>query len=408
MANLNTRIVLRNDTKANFDANKDQVLLKGEVGVEFDPGAVGGKVKMKVGDGTTTWENLSYFGGAEAKTFTVGALDEIEDTDLSKGDTAIVKVLIDGTTDKYSYTGYVYNGTDWAAMDGNYNAENVYFDEDMMVTTQVGYITLSNGQGTIPSQGKNLKEVFEAMYVKESNPTTNQPAVSLTFNQANSYEVGTTVTPTYSASLSTGSYSYGPATGITASSWSVTDTAGHSSTSASGSFEAFTVADNTNYKITATATHGAGAIPVTNKGNSYAAGQIAAGNKSKTSNAVTGYRSFFYGASTKEWSELTTDDIRALTNGGAYNGAKSFTVKANQVDGAKCIVVAIPSNTTRGGLNTVILTSAMNTPVTDLYERKAATVKVEGVNKATAVDYDLYVYAPPSIDAGEVHAITLK
>lgn len=216
------------------------------------------------------------------------------------------------------------------------------------------------------------------------------------------------MTPTYSASLSTGSYSYGPATGITASSWSVTDTAGHSSTSASGSFEAFTVADNTNYKITATATHGAGAIPVTNKGNSYAAGQIAAGNKSKTSNAVTGYRSFFYGASTKEWSELTTDDIRALTNGGAYNGAKSFTVKANQVNGAKCIVVAIPSNTTRGGLNTVILTSAMNTPVTDLYERKVATVKVEGVNKATAVDYDLYVYAPPSIDAGEVHAITLK
>lgn len=408
MANLNTRIVLRNDTKANFDANKDQVLLKGEVGVEFDPEAVGGKVKMKVGDGTSTWENLSYFGGAEAKTFTVGDLSEIEDTDLSKGDTAIVKVLIDGTTDKYSYTGYVYNGTDWAAMDGNYNAENVYFDEDMMVTTQVGYITLSNGQGTIPSQGKNLKEVFEAMYVKESNPTNIPPAVNLTFNQAGNYEVGTTVTPAYSASLTTGSYTYGPATGITATKWTITDTAGHTASTASGGFDAFVVEDGTSYTITAKAEHGAGTVPVTNKGNAYAAAQIAAGEKSKTSGAVKGYRSFFYGASTKEWSELTSDDIRALTNGGAYNGTKSFTVKANQVSGAKCIVVAIPSNTTRGGLNTVILTSAMNTPVTDLYNRKAAAVKVEGVNKATAVDYDLYVYAPPSIDAGEVHAITLK
>lgn len=406
MANLNTRIVLRNDTKANFDANKDQVLLKGEVGVEFDPEAVGGKVKMKVGDGTTAWENLSYFGGAEAKTFTVGDLSEIEETDLAVGDVAIVKVLIEGTTDKYSYTGYVYNGTDWAAMDGNYNAENVYFDEDMMVTTQVGYITLSNGQGTIPSQGKNLKEVFEAMYVKESNPSKTEPAVSLTFSQAGSYEVGTPVTPSYSASLSTGSYTYGPATGITPTSWTVTDTAGHSATTASGSFAAFTVEDGTSYKITAKAEHGAGTIPVTNKGNEYAAAQIQAGSKSKTSGTVTGYRSFFYGVCSKASSELGTDDIRALTNGGAYNGAKSFTVNAN--DTAKCIVVAIPSNSSRGGLNTVILTSAMNTPITDLYTKKAAAVKVEGANKATAVDYDLYVYEPSKIDAGEVHAITLK
>lgn len=405
MADLNTRIVLRNDTKANFDANKDQVLLKGEVGVEFDPAAVGGKVKMKVGDGTTTWENLSYFGGAEAKTFTVGALSEIEDTDLSKGDTAIVKVLIDGTTDKYSYTGYVYNGTGWAAMDGNYNAENVYFDEDMLVTTAIGYIGLTNGQGTIPSKGKNLKETFEAMFVQEKNPTTNQPTVSLTFGQAGAYEVGTSITPSYSASLSAGSYSYGPATGVTASSWSVTDTAGHTSTSASGSFEAFTVADNTNYKITATATHGAGAVPVTNKGNNYASGQIAAGNKAKTSGAVTGYRSFFYGVCDKASSELASADIRALTNGGAYNGAKSFTINANST--AKCIVVAIPHNSTRSGVSSVILTSAMNTPITEQYVKVKTNLQVNGANNAAAVDYDLYAYEPAKIDAGEVHAITL-
>ena len=91
---------------------------------------------MKVGDGTDkTWADLPYFGGEDAKNFQVSSLDEITDTDLAVGDTAIVKTAIytdaeDETNNKYSYTGYVYNGTAWAAMDGNYSAKNVFFDED--------------------------------------------------------------------------------------------------------------------------------------------------------------------------------------------------------------------------------------------------------------------------------------
>ena len=56
---LKTRIVLRNDSTANWLANESQVLLKGEVGIEFLPD---GKAKMKVGDGTKTWAQLDYFG----------------------------------------------------------------------------------------------------------------------------------------------------------------------------------------------------------------------------------------------------------------------------------------------------------------------------------------------------------
>jgi len=62
MSQLNTRIVLRNDSSANWLAAKDQVLLKGEVGFEFQES---GKVKMKVGDGVKSWEQLEYFGGEE-------------------------------------------------------------------------------------------------------------------------------------------------------------------------------------------------------------------------------------------------------------------------------------------------------------------------------------------------------
>lgn len=68
---INTYIVLRNDSSANWELNSDQILLKGEVGIEFLPN---GEKKMKIGDGITSWTNLEYFnGGLDAEN---GALIE--------------------------------------------------------------------------------------------------------------------------------------------------------------------------------------------------------------------------------------------------------------------------------------------------------------------------------------------
>lgn len=64
MATLKTRIALRNDSSANWQANSDVILLKGEIGIEFEES---GNVKMKVGDGTTSWGELDYFGGEPSK-----------------------------------------------------------------------------------------------------------------------------------------------------------------------------------------------------------------------------------------------------------------------------------------------------------------------------------------------------
>ena len=59
MATLNTRIVLRNDTAANWSLY-DPILLKGEVGVAYDDN---GKVRIKIGDSVKKWSELDYFGG---------------------------------------------------------------------------------------------------------------------------------------------------------------------------------------------------------------------------------------------------------------------------------------------------------------------------------------------------------
>lgn len=423
MAELRTRIILRNDSTANWLTNEDVVLLKGEVGIEF---LADGKVKMKIGDGTKTWAELSYFGGEEAHVYeatvakggdhNAAIVTAVGDATPNAHDVAIVKEAVvaeenlkENVEQQYQYTAYRYNGTAWAAMDGNYSAENVYFDEDFTFTKAIGTVTIpSTGSKVVAAAGKNIKEFFAGLFAAEQNPSKTEPSVSITLTGAGSYEVGSVVNPSYSATFDEGKYSYGPKpTGVTVESWSVTSTAGETWDDATGTCNAITVADDTNYTVTAVANHTAGAYGKTNIGNDSTI-QIAAGSKSKTSSAITGYRSYFYGVLSTSTVEapLTSAIIREqLTNGGAYNEAKSFTLNGSAT--AKRIVVAIPSASTRGGLSEVILSSAMNTPVTDSYVKTEKAVKVEGKDGHTAVDYDVYVYEPSKIDAGEVHDIKL-
>lgn len=417
MAQLVTRIVLRNDSTVNWNAASDAILLRGEIGIEFQED---GKAKVKIGDGTTTWESLPYFGGDESHVFEaeLGA-DETHEAAIARvvgdvvpvtGDIAVVKALIAG--DAYEYTAYVYGAEGWAAMSGNYNAENVYFDEDFIFTKAIGTVTIpSSGSTTVSAAGKNLKEFFASIFAAEQNPSKTDPSVSVTLTKAGSYEVGTVLTPSYTATFSDGSYTYGPEpTGATVETWTVTSTADETWDTASATCAELTVEDGTNYYVTVSAKHTAGSVPKTNIGNDCTdtSKQIAAGTKSKTSSSITGYRSFFYGVldTTAEEAPLTSELIRDnLTNGGNYNASKSLTLNGSAT--AKRMIIAIPSASTRGGLKEVILTSAMNTPITDSYALTEKAIQVEGLNGAVAVDYDVWVYAPASIDAGEVHAITL-
>jgi hypothetical protein len=423
MNTINTRIILRNDSTANWLDNDSVVLLRGEVGIEF---LTDGSVKMKVGNGTSTWAELPYFGGNSEGASTHQVFEaEIVDNETDSaaiirvvgnatpviGDIAIVKKLI--VDDKYSYTAYVYNGAGWAAMSGNYNAKNIYFDENFLFTYQFGRHTPgASGSYELPvaDDKMNLFELLSDSFALEQNPVTTDPSVSLTLTGSGAYEVGTEVTPSFTATFEDGKYTYGPEpTGATVTAWEVTTTAGETFDAAVGTCATVVVTDSTKFGVTANATHTAGNVPVTNKNKPYPDGQIAAGTKSKSiSSGITGYRSFFYGVldTSSADAPLTSQIIRdQLTNGGNYNASKTFTLNGSPT--AKRIVIAIPTNNTRGGLKEVILTSAMNTPITDLYVKTTSAVQVEGVNGATAVDYTTYIYEPSVIDSGEVHKITL-
>lgn len=391
MVEFNGRIVLRNDSSANWTTNKDAVLLKGEVGFEFHDD---GSVTMKVGDGVKTWEQLSPFepGKTSSTNFYEAESQEGEDdiaaltrvvgeAELAKGDIGVVKKLIHN--DKYEYTAYYYDTT-WKALDGNYNAENVYFDKDLLTTSAIGNITLSNGQATIPVQGKNLKQVFDTIFVAEKNPSTTQPSVSVSLPQAKAYEVGTKVTPSYTATLNAGSYTYGPATGITATSWAISDTNSNSATSNTGSFSEITIEDGTNYKITAVAQYEDGAIPVTNTGNPYPTGQIKKGSKTGSSGAITGYRNTFYGTLEAK-TEPDSTVIRSLnkSNKALANGAK-FTVSIPV--GALRVIIAYPA--TLRDVTSILDVNGMNAEIKSSFVK--TTKSVADAAGTNPIDYKVF------------------
>lgn len=401
MAELKTRIILRNDTTAGWEAVKADdtyKLLKGEIGIEF---VESGSPKMKIGDGISTWADLPYFGGTATQLYEATlTADETHSAAIARvtsgaqinsGDFVVVKEAVG--TDKYQYTAYVYAADDWKALDGNYNAENVYFDKDLIITANVGVQTIdATGSKTLATTGKNVKQVLDLLFAKEKDPSVTQPSVTITLTGAGAKEVGTSVTPSYSVGFNKGKYEFGPDTGVTAT-YAVSDTASHSATTATGSFDAFTVEPTTNYKVSVTATHTAGADPVSNLGNGRGDLKITAGEKTATSAAITGYRGWFQGYynGTQALADATTITSAQLRAFGVKNGTFNTTMNTNKM---QQMFFAAPAGTVK----TLTVSNAVNGAPQTV---KKTTVPVEGANNYQAIDYDLYYVANATAESGD-------
>lgn len=401
MAELKTRIILRNDITAGWEAvkaDKTYKLLKGEIGIEF---VEGGSPKMKIGDGTSTWADLPYFGGTATQlyeatlnageTHSAAIARATSGAQINSGDFVVVKEAVG--TDKYQYTAYVYAADAWKALDGNYNAENVYFDKDLTITSNVGVQHIdATGSKTLPTTGKNVKQVLDLLFAEEKDPSVTQPSVGITLNEAGAKEVGTSVTPSYKVAFNKGKYEFGPDTGVTAT-YAVSDTASHSATTDTGSFAAFTVEPTTNYKVSVTATHTAGADPVSNLGNGRGDLKITAGEKTATSAAITGYRGWFQGYynGTQALADATTITSTQLRAFGVKNGTFNTEMNTNKM---QQMFFAAPAGTVK----TLTVSNAVNGAPQTV---KKTTVSVEGANNYQAIDYDLYYVANATAESGD-------
>ena len=394
---LNVKLLLRNGLSAEWETST-KILGKGELAWASDTG------EFKIGDGEHAWKDIpriykdfesvqsainTAVAGLSKTNVTVidvgRGVDHQEHlpTGAAKGDIAIVREVISG--DKKQYTAYVSTGSKWIAMDGNYDAENVYFAEDLTFTSNIGVLTVpDSGSGTINAAGKNVKEVLSSILAKAQDPKVDQPSVSIGLTGAGAKEVGTSFTPSYSVTFNKGKYQYGPDTGITAT-YAVSDTASHTATDATGTFEAFTVGDSTNYKVSVTATHTEGAIPKNNLGSEVPAKKIAAGAKSADSSAVTGYRNSFWGGVKSKEGTPTSAIIRGLA--GKKNGAISAgnTGDAQENVGDMRVIIAVPAPRT---INSIKDVNGLNAEAFSAFTH--ITVNVEGANGYEAKSYNVY------------------
>ena len=265
------------------------------------------------------------------------------------------------------------------------NEDTFVFEKDLEVMYTLGkYNGTLASKKTIPAAGKTFAAVWNDIFLKEENPKTTQPSLTVTSSNIGAKEAGTKVSIAYTSTFSAGSYTYGPATGVTASNYQISFN-GETLTTASGTFAEVQVTDAMNLKIAGTFDHTAGAVPVTNIGNEYAAGQInAATNKAASTPgiALTGYRNMFFGTLTEK-SELTSDVIRNLTTKQVKGNVNAKAI--NIPVGALRVVFAVPSDksvtsiTDKNGLGAQIFSSFTQ-----------INVNVEGANNYDAIAYKVY------------------
>lgn len=223
------------------------------------------------------------------------------------------------------------------------------------------------------------------------------------------FEAGTKIaTANYTAAtLSPGTYQYGPATGVTASNWKVeriTDqgteqVASQEAASLSGGSDdnggaGFVIGDAggenavSSLKYRVTATHGKGVTAKDNLGSDSAPViAIAAGTKSRETAAYTPYRNYFYGA-TPAKPALDSAYVRGLTKSNKAYAAGTITI--NVAAGTQRVCIACITG--KAGVKKVVNETAMNADVTGTFVK--STVSVEGANSYAPKDYNVWVFEP--------------
>ncbi len=365
---LKTIIQVRRDTAENWETNKSIVPAAGEPCLNLDTGVV------VYGNGTDTYEVLiaayeaskavmaNHYEGIKQEGETdddviVRVLTELG-VEAKKDDIFIVKTLISDI--KYSYTAYVYNGSAWAAMDGNYNAGNVYFDRDLLTTVETGNVKLTNGQATIPATGKNIYELWETIHVEEDTDiSVTNPTVSVS-GSLKYIEVGSSASQDVTVSYEDGSYEYGyteetgeegdTATATVNNNTTGANVTGYVLTDGTNAILPKTEGGNTftvdsgvktakgNMSVKGSATYDDGFIPVSNLKKMYPAKAISAGTTAEVSKELyRWYVPMFYGfkydgALIADPANITEAEIKALgsvvKDANAYNQTKPTSATA--------------------------------------------------------------------------------
>lgn len=455
MAQLNTKILLLNGTQGDWEKLQGYVLAKGEPAVEFIPNvgtesSVVTAIKLKIGDGFTQFKDLPYVGdhlnaefsarfdAIDAAMASMGnAVFQINAEDLkdiegesegakiknfitetvNEGNIAIVtKTIADGVI---SRTAYAYTKDDeWAAFDGNYDAKDIYFSEDLTYTSDIGALKLPDGatSSTYEASGKSLDALIKRLMAETIAPTITQPSFKLSASASSnttaaSKEIGSYITTIkWDGTFTDGTYSFGyeggtgtadTKAGCTATYEVSNDIDDQTATAVDGTFTLsdddkiqIDSPDNKVYaKITNKCTWGnSPRKPINNIGD-VVDGQITTASSEKTAEVkVQGYRNSFYTVTTSIPETIDSAYIRSTTARNANTKSFNVTTKdgISYLDipaGTKFVMVAIPGSAT---LNEVKDVDGMGLDVKGNFNYVTEQISVEGANGFAATDYTVF------------------
>lgn len=373
---LDTRIVTRHDTEANWIAN-DPVLMPGEVAITDAVQQADGSYslpKFKVGiDNVLKWSEINYC---------VDTSDLIEKINNIKPTTA-----------------------------------NTYFTEDMTVTYAFGkYTPDSTGSVTVPTKDKSVYDALLDAFAEAKDPSVDSPSASISVS-GGSDEVGTTFNlPTATLKIDdVGSYTYGSKdasdnkydaadTGVVFAAGDVVLKNGEDNTvsnttdlTTGGTITLQATGDNTTYgdtavtfNFTATAKYTqSDRIPVNNLGTKVPSLQITTGNATVAGKTATftGIRKCFYGYklvadALSDPKTITSAEVRALGN-----IKDSLPTTFDVPVGTKQVYFLAKAGKYTKTLS-LTDSNALNAPVA--CEKVASGVQVEGANSYAATGYDLW------------------
>lgn len=442
-------LIIRNDGTTNWEQSSYKLEI-GEIGMEY---LANGKVKLKAGGkdaegNLKAWKDLPYIGADEAQVYQTEILPAtdtqtdleaiaavVNGAELHNGDSAIVRRAV-GDSDKVIHTGYTYNGTNWAAMDGNYSAENVFTSKK--ITLAGNYTSIGNySKGKEFAAGTSLQTILSGMLQTTIQPTKTAPTATITANgDDGGKETGDTYTkPTGTITVTSGSYTNeGAATGVKYLAGNVAIAYGAdpeadkatyrntnsgelgnggtvtmpASTYASGATTANYTDDSVSYTFSGMAHNEAGIVAKDNLGEpSDPTVQIGAGDLTVADKTVSfrGYRKMFIGCTSET---LTSDIIRGLNlkNAKAATGAIEVTAPV----GATQLVVAVPTKSV--GKKYTMTKAEMYTSnwedYTSLFST-AQTIQVADKRGGTngLQNYNVYTYSFAALKAATKFRITL-
>lgn len=291
------------------------------------------------------------------------------------------------TTSEIIGTHVYLNGTEYGAGD----TDLIVFKDAITVTKETGNYTA----GTVIPANTTLTDLITDMLSQDINPTVKaNPAVSFSnTGWATAHEIGTTISLTYSVSLSGGTYKLegkpDQAGGVTAKSWHVTSNVGgvDSTSSSSGADPvAYRLTDtSTQVQLTAVATGTQGNMPKTFLNHDYPSIRFADNaTYNKTSGKATCYRAKFYGwasDTTNDFASLTGAQIRTLDRG---NKAASLPPEVSTTN-MQQMFFAFPQ-----GTYSSVSVINKNTGLPQTVTKYSSTVNVEGADGFTAIAYDVW------------------